>query len=236
MTLTERQRKFARDVGIIVIGVLLALGAEQIFRAFDNRQLAAEARATARVEISKGLADLALRKKAQPCVANRLEEISKLIATSDHKGFSAPTWIGRPAFSSFDSSGWDSATQAGRTALLSDTERAGLGAIYSALHRLDALQLQEQDVWAQLRQLEEAPQLDPLLRASVRSALQQARLLSWHINSTVVQTKGAAARLGISAEPAFEGITSSVCMPTTTPRVAAVRRMNAIWKDDLGEP
>lgn len=236
LVLTEKQHKFGREVGIIVIGVLLALGAEQIFRAYDSRNLAAETRATARLEIVKGLADVSLREKAQPCVTKRLNEISNLISTPEKKGFVAPTWVGRPAFWSFNSSGWDSATQAGRTVFLGDAERAGLGAIYSELHRLEALQREEQNVWAQLRQLEGAPQLDSLLRASVRSSLQQARLLSWNINKTIVQTKDAAARLGINAKPAFRSVASSVCMAMSTSRETAVQRMNAIWKDNLGEP
>ena len=233
---TEQQRGFALEVGIIMLGVLLALGAEQLFRAFDNRQLAAEARATARAEIARGLTNLALRQRGQPCVAKRLDEITNLVAASGSGKFTAPTWIGRPAIGTFDSSGWDSATEAGRSALLSDSERAALGAIYSSLRRVDALQLEEQRSWGQLRQLEGVTQLDPLLRASVRSEIQQARLLSWYINSVIVQTNAAAARLQIKAEPGAEKIMPSVCLPTSTPRDAAVKRMNSIWQDELGEP
>lgn len=233
---TERQRKFAREVGVIMLGVLLALGAEQLFRAFDNRQQATEARATARAEIARGLTNLALRQRAQPCVAKRLDEITNLVAASGQGKFTSPTWIGRPAIGSFDSSGWDSATEAGRTALLSDNERAAFGAIYSSLRRLDALQLEEQIAWGQLRQLEGVTQLDPLLTASVRSAIQQARLLSWYINSITVQTIAAAAHLQIKPEPGAEQITSSVCLPTSSPREEAIKVMNSIWQDDLGEP
>ena len=71
-------REFVGEVGIIVVGVLIALGAEQVVEGIHDRNVADETRASVRAELQTGLASLALRQEAEPCIDRRLENISTL--------------------------------------------------------------------------------------------------------------------------------------------------------------
>lgn len=226
--------KFAKDVGIVVLGVLLALGAEEVAQKIDNAQKVHETRAIAIRELEVGFGEALLRLNAQTCTLNRINEVSALLATRP-EDFVSPRWIGRPPFADFRSSGWDAAAQAGRTALLDEAERTRLGGAFAALHRLDTLEQDEQKIWAALRQLEDVTRLDPLLLANVRSSLQQARLLAWQAKTTIVQGMEIAKEAGIQPLPS-RSILSSTCLPMRTPRDEAIARMNAAWGDKLGEP
>ena len=59
-------RAFAGEVGIIVIGVLIALGAQQLVEAVRDRQLADQTRAAVTEEIEQNLLSLSLRGTAEP--------------------------------------------------------------------------------------------------------------------------------------------------------------------------
>jgi hypothetical protein len=90
-------RQFFGEVGIIVLGVLIALGVEQVASAVHDRSSAAEARVSIRDEIENNLRILALRSSTERCMQTRLREIAALLdaASSGH----APhplNWIGAP--------------------------------------------------------------------------------------------------------------------------------------------
>src|SRR6185312_6762558 len=114
----------------------------------------------------------------QACIDRRLDQVSSLLLAADKPGYVAPHWIGRPQMWGLVTSGWDAA-QGGRVALLTDQEQAQLGGLYVRLRELYVDQNEEQKAWAELRQLEDQPRVDPAMKAAVRSALQQARLVNW---------------------------------------------------------
>ena len=68
-------REFAREVGIIVLGVLIALTAEQLVQAFHEWLSSLDARNSVRAEIGANLRVLMARVELQPCVDRRLDEI-----------------------------------------------------------------------------------------------------------------------------------------------------------------
>ena len=161
-------RDFLKEVGIIVLGVLIALGAQQLVSEARDSQLAQETRATARAELKASLDAFVNRRATQACINRRLDEVSTLLQASAKPGYKPPTWIGRPQRWGFSSAGWDAAAQGGRVALLSQKEQAAFGEIYARLHDFNALQLEEQRAWADIRQLEDQPQVDLQMRARVR--------------------------------------------------------------------
>jgi hypothetical protein len=74
------------------------------------------------------------------------------------------------------------------------------------------------------------------MRANVRSALQQARLLNWNIRVDLEQSEKRAETLGVmEGSPRPKG-SPMVCLPTTTLRAEAVAKSNTFFGDDLGEP
>ncbi len=229
-------REFLKEYLIIVVGVLTALGAEQVVAKARDAQLAQETRATARAELKGTFAAFANRRATQTCIDRRLDEVARLLAASERPDYRPPTWIGRPQEAVYSSASWDAAAQGGRVALLSQNEQAAFGKVYSGLHDLAGLQRDEQKAWADIRQLEDQPHLDPQMRASVRSALQQARLANWNVRVDFEQSAVMAERLGVATKGLHPGGSPSICLPTNTPREKAVAQVNAFFKDNLGEP
>src|SRR4051812_38991728 len=87
-------REFIGEVGIIVVGVLIALGAEQVVEQLHNRAAAAETRRAIRAELDTDLAALALRGSIEPCVDRRLSELRGLFAQWERTGrFTTPQWV-----------------------------------------------------------------------------------------------------------------------------------------------
>src|SRR5438309_7543008 len=75
-------REFAGEVGIIVVGVLIALGAEQLVEDLHWRQEVRVARDALNAEVSDNLNSAATRHDQQACVDRRLTEIATIFA--DH--------------------------------------------------------------------------------------------------------------------------------------------------------
>ena len=228
--------EFLKEVGIIVLGVTIALSAEAAVQAVHEAQLARETRATAREELQTDLQRSLTRRVNQSCIDRRLDEVARIIAASDQPGYHPPNWIGRPQVQILNSSGWDAAAQAGRVALLDNKEQAQLGSLYSQLREHYQLQRDEQKAWADMRQLEGQPHVDPQMRAAVRSALQQARLLNWNIRVDLEQSEKRAEALGIMQDNPRPKGSPGVCLPTDTPRADAIAKVNAFFHDNLGEP
>jgi hypothetical protein len=78
-------REFAGEVGIIVIGVLIALGAEQVVEAGHWQHEAAVTRNALAEEVAVSAADGAERVALEECLRNRIADLAaKLNVTSGH--------------------------------------------------------------------------------------------------------------------------------------------------------
>lgn len=87
-------RQFFGEVGIIVLGVLIALGAEQIMSNRHDDEVAADTRAAVRNEINDDLSSIALRGQAEPCIDRRLAELRGLFFDWARTGtFETPRWV-----------------------------------------------------------------------------------------------------------------------------------------------
>src|ERR1700744_1702016 len=90
-------REFFGEGGIIVLGVLIALGLEQVVHSIHAHNVAAEARQNVRDEAASNLDALRGRIDAQNCIERRLDEILRILgAAGDGPLQTQPTWIGYP--------------------------------------------------------------------------------------------------------------------------------------------
>src|SRR4051812_39103420 len=69
--------EFAGEVGIIVIGVLIALGAEQVVESIHSRYQIRETRHALDAELSRDLAAYEWRLGERPCARARVEELDR---------------------------------------------------------------------------------------------------------------------------------------------------------------
>lgn len=117
-------RAFAGEVGVIVLGVVIALAAQQAAETVNERREAAATRATLVDEIEETLAVLELRKAAQPCIDSRLKELRAIVNEWGRTGsFTTPRWVSQATWFAFDTARFEAAQSAGRLALLSRPER-----------------------------------------------------------------------------------------------------------------
>jgi hypothetical protein len=229
-------REFAGEVGIIVLGVLIALGFEQLVEHFRDEARRSEARDNVRAEIAHDLGKLASRQRVEPCVERRIDEIAGYLdAIGRGAAEPRPSWIGRPQVWTMARARWEAATNTGQSRLLKPDEQTQLSAIYEALDEVVIVQREEQMAWAQLRALTEFSPMNAPEQATVVQALQVARLASWRIRVSISQAKQQASALGITpARDALPGPGStSVCLPMDTPFGEGVRRSGM---SDVGEP
>ena len=226
-------REFAGEVGIIVIGVLIALGAGQVVESFHDRQVAEEARENVRAEAALDVGFIQSRLAAQPCIERRLAELSEILGKAGAGSLQPqPTWIARPPTVPFFTARWQAATASGRNSLFPAKEQEQFGMLYQIFGRYNDYQPREQEVWADLRALEtwQGP-LGPEARVAFAKSLQQAKYLAWDLNyaGTYALRTGAAMGL-LSKQP--RGEPDAICYPITTARADALRRLNG----PLGEP
>ena len=79
----EGWRAFAGEVGVIVLGVLIALLAQQIANDWQWRQDVARTKVDLDSEISDAVATVAERAAVEPCLTQRLTDLADRIAASD---------------------------------------------------------------------------------------------------------------------------------------------------------
>ena len=70
-------REFAGEVGIIVLGVLIALGAEQLIQTIHSQREVAQFRSAVDLELATTLAAYRYRVDQEPCVKRRLGELRR---------------------------------------------------------------------------------------------------------------------------------------------------------------
>lgn len=226
-------REFAGEVGIIVLGVLIALGAEQLVEKVHQKQEGLQAEQTIRNEIGVNLGRLQSRMGIYPCVRGRIDEIQKLLDdASPDRNFAAPNWIGRPQYWTFLNSRWDAESQAGRAALINPGRLSDYGIMYNRMQNLQNEMDAEQTDWAKLRTLERLPRLDSAAALQLNFTLQDARYRNWRLALVTYQLFGMAKALDIRSLPNVTASDRSMCLPITTTRARADQL--SVWP--VGEP
>ncbi|MES2325851.1 MAG: hypothetical protein V4499_00780 [Pseudomonadota bacterium] len=226
-------RAFAGEVGIIVVGVLIALGAEQVVEKVHERNVAGEARKNVRAEAATDLGFIRDRLTVQPCIDRRIGELQALLSRSGEGALSPqPTWVSRPPTWPFFFGRWEAATASGRNSLFTAEEQARFGILYRVFSEYDNDQAREQTVWSELRALEwwHGP-LGPQARLAYAQALQQAKYLSWDLHYGGTNALEMAHRIGLLDKPVAPAL-HTICLPLMEPRSDALKRLN----DPFGEP
>jgi hypothetical protein len=219
-------RVLLTEVGIVVLGVGLALAAQQTAEWWSDRSRIADARANIRAEIAANLGLMASRSAVEACVSRRLDEIDVLIRTSSG-GMLSPDvlWIGRPPVWGMRNNQYSSAAQSGTVSKLPVSEQASYAAIYVAFADYYQAENAEQQAWNDLRTLEQHPTVSPVIDWQLRAAIQKARSSRWLMETTSNSTKNAAATLGVKADRTVIFKPQSVCIPLRTERPEALKQV-----------
>jgi hypothetical protein len=226
-------RAFFGEVGIIVVGVLIALAAEQVVQAARERERAAHAEDAIRDELGFNLGRLQSRMNIHTCVERRLAEIQALLhSAAVNPQIERPGWIGRPQYWTYASSRWQAESQAGSASLVERSRLSSYAIMYARMaDMLDEMTFEQTD-WAKLRTLEDVSRLEPSAAFELNLAVHDARYRNWRIELVTSQLFDMANALGLRPIRNTTPASASVCLPITTTRSEANRV--SVWK--FGEP
>jgi hypothetical protein len=160
-------RQFFGEVGIIVIGVLIALGAEQVAQSVHWRFETDQLRASLHREIKDDLQNAAYDVAVSPCVRGRIRRLDRELSESgtSWRGDAADDgkdarWQALPvAFKVSDVEGfytdgqWQTALASGALAHISESERNGFSYAYGAIADLSSYAKDEDKIAARLQPL-----------------------------------------------------------------------------------
>jgi hypothetical protein len=218
---------FLHEIVIIVLGVLLALGLEQLISSFNDRTSAAETRSNIRGELADNLRLLLRRERTGDCVEHRLQEIAAFLDSSSRGEHPPqPSWIGAPYAPLAADTAFKSAQNAGKFFLLPQGEQQKFQAFYVDSDDFNEQSTREWYDWAQLRSLTSSLPLTDSEITRLRQALQDARGSDRLIRVDVVDYARLAGEGGIIAhdhQVPPEKLTPA-CLPINMPFAEASAR------------
>ena len=152
-------RAFAGEVGIIVIGVLIALGAQQVVETINGNSQVREFRGAVDDELAYDLGSYKQRLLLTPCVQARLAELDHVIA-SDRAGHpirmhGLSHW---PVSFSLRTSVWTGRTGDVEARMPLQT-RLAYAKIYDDLANFDVHRVDERNAWMELGKFDDAQEL-----------------------------------------------------------------------------
>src|SRR2546423_7577768 len=124
-------RAFVGEVGIIVVGVLIALGAEQVVESFHQREDIAQVRGALRAELADDRARWEDMRAQDRCMLARLDALGRWAASAPadarlERAFRLMLW-------NMHSSAWDIAKTSAATAHIPLQEQLAYADLYAAI-------------------------------------------------------------------------------------------------------
>jgi hypothetical protein len=215
-------RAFTGEVGIIVVGVLIALSAEQFVETMSWRNHVSEARADLRSELETDLAAAQERIQFAPCVARRMDQIDRLIDNPPaHPWKLLPGHIVVP-IRVWSSAEWDSALATGAVAHMRRDDRARYAQVYALVAGLRPLLQDEFTTVTELYLLEHGGPLSEASQDRLRADV--ARIRGYNgliaVASLEFSRQMGAAGIVLTARDKQELKTEVCIMPLDTLRAA----------------
>ena len=172
-------RAFAGEVGVIVLGVLIALGAQQFVENWQWRRETSATRDALRREAADNLEAALQRSQQQPCVEQRLKEIAAIFAA--HKAGNPIQIfrpIGRPVSYYGRTDTWQVEIASQSLSHMSLEEKLAFAKAFGDYENLNNVLRVEQDSWLRLNVLNAPDQLEAGDWPPLRQAYAQAQSLS----------------------------------------------------------
>ncbi|WP_114228693.1 MULTISPECIES: hypothetical protein [Sphingomonas] len=193
--------EFLTELAIVVFGVLIALGAQQLVDDWHGRRDVADLRTAVDAEVAENLAGYRRRIGESPCLNRKLDQLDRWQqAWRGGAGPAASGTIGRPRPPNNRTSVW----RTGATGIAGQMpldQRLTYGDIYDALDAYDSLRTRENAVWFQFFAFDGAQRLSPPEVNQLRGLILSARSIDQALQSNYEQIVGEAAGIGIRPRP-----------------------------------
>lgn len=205
-------REFLGEVGIIVIGVLIALGAEQVVEAIHWRSEARDFRRAVNHELALNLGTYAVNEMQHACIHRRLNELDDLLSRSRQgQQVQLQGRISGPFEISQYTSVWDN-KDAQVVAHLPIDVRLRYAELYDEFRNTDAVKQAQTSVWTEFARFEEPEPLSQNDRRDLYGLIARARRLdaTMQENWPVSERLGRALGLRPQFAPQNSGIVDSI--------------------------
>ena len=144
-------REFSGEVGIIVLGVLIALGAQQVVQGIQEREDIAQLRGALRAELADDRARWEDMRAADRCTLQRLDAIERWAANAPAGARLARSY--RLMLWNMHSSAWDIAKSSPATARIPLKERLTYANLYAAIDNWRSMLAEERESAVELSAL-----------------------------------------------------------------------------------
>lgn len=191
-------REFVGEVGIIVLGVLIALGAEQVVETLHWRIEITDARRALDREVAYNIGAIAKRQQEGPCIDRRLQEIRALLAGSTHGVALKPRPpLGQPQLWRPRTNAWQTAMAGQVAERMPLATRVGYAELYDGFQWYAQRAADETDAWSVLAELDDPGSLSPEDLAAVRQARSRAQVAADKLNAYLPRMVATAAKFGV---------------------------------------
>lgn len=173
-------REFLSEMSVIVLGILIALGGEQLIETLHWRYEVRDTDARLARELGANAAIAMQRMHTASCIEKRLDEIASIIDTAATNGKLPPiAALGRPTLYLWGHGTWDSAVASQTAAHFPVARLQNYAVAYQLITRLGELNQRELEAWTELYVVVGPGRpFDASAAESARLATTRARLLS----------------------------------------------------------
>lgn len=206
---------FLTELVIVVLGVLIALGAQQAVDTWRTNRDIADFRAALQAETADNLEAYRGRMLQNACLSRRLDQLAAWQRDwQDGAGAALDGEIGRPLAYSLGFSAWETGATS-VAARMPLKERLAYAGLYDSLESYDKLRYREVEAWQGLFAYDGATRLSPPEVNALRGLILSARSTDRSMRTNWPGIRDEAARLGI--RPTFEidvaDIANGLCTP-----------------------
>lgn len=206
----ENWRELLKEVGVIVIGILIALAFEQVVESWRWSQDNHESHEALTVELNRDLGRIQFASSQDACIERRLIEIEKWLnsyRTGQPLAFNGNI-DARPIFLIPNTSIWEVVKTGQTAAHMPLDDKLAYARLYDTLKSYEVNQKSQMDAWSALEELFGANQLDDreILRGLAKvkavrySRVANSRMLALH--AAEIRTLGLRPETFVNPDPA----------------------------------
>lgn len=189
------------ELAIVTLGVLIALGAQQLVETLNWKREVAGFRDAVHDEIETNLDSYPYRAKQKPCIKRKLDELQQwLDGWRAGRGVKLVGPIGVVASRVIRTSVWDS-TDGAVLAHVPRDERIEYSFLYSEFANNEVHRLDERETWFNLQAFDGAIVLDHSDQMRLQGLIARARLRDDRIDSNADRFMRRAAKSGLRPKP-----------------------------------
>ena len=217
---TENWREFAKEVGVIVLGVCIALAGEQAVEWLHWSHEITETRGALDKEVAYDLGAMRMRQQEAVCIDRRLAQLRVLLRRPAGPALGARPPLGQPQLWRPHTNVWQAALAGQVAARMPLQMRLDYAQLYDGFQWYGQKAADESEAWGVLAELDDVDVLAPEDVAALRQARSRAQVASDKMTGNLPGILAFGARVGVRPavmQPSArtEASLKALCAPST---------------------